>query len=535
MIIPRPTRSYRGIVFVAAVSILGLVYLAQFGTDYSLPSLHRAFNSPTTVQETETFSLPDEYDSVSLPAQAECDATHGKSYITRLSESRRPYCVAQSSESTLDCFHTNPSGDRNDVFCVARGVKRVGSFGSSDSLPHPFRVDCKLRDFGSETDLRNSPQVGSFPTYMYATGPRHVVAEYIDVGKGSGRGSGAAAPESCPSGGTARGYKMLIKREGETNIWHTLLEIFSFYLTLDVLQITPDPADPTQSLYSPEIAAHSQVVLLDQRGEGPFYELWNLFTGRPTIKFAELPPDLCDVDLVLPLPGGANTLWLDDWNPKPCTFSPLATVFSNRILRHYNIPIEPQTSEPIVVTVIDRKSSRVLKGLDSYVQTLRSRFDGQGPSVTIRAVDFAGMSFAEQLKIVRKTDVLVGVHGAGMTHVLFLPPGSAAVEIFPPELVYPVYRNLAKLMGMHYFSAHARKPGEGKKPAAHSQRDTSPSVYKSEEISERLAERPTLKQRLKRDWHGQDIEMDEEQFVTLVEIAVKSMYNRGDLNLDAVL
>ena len=37
----------------------------------------------------------------------------------------------------------------------------------------------------------------------------------------------------------------------------------------------------------------------------------------------------------------------------------------------------------------------------------------------------------EQIEKISTTDVLVGVHGAGMTHVLFLPLHSSVIEVVP--------------------------------------------------------------------------------------------------------
>ena len=39
------------------------------------------------------------------------------------------------------------------------------------------------------------------------------------------------------------------------------------------------------------------------------------------------------------------------------------------------------------------------------------------------------MSFSEQLEITRNTDILIGIHGAGLTHLLFLPDWAACIEM----------------------------------------------------------------------------------------------------------
>lgn len=37
--------------------------------------------------------------------------------------------------------------------------------------------------------------------------------------------------------------------------------------------------------------------------------------------------------------------------------------------------------------------------------------------------------FREQLKVIQNTDVLIGMHGAGLTHMLFLPDWASVFEL----------------------------------------------------------------------------------------------------------
>ena len=343
---------------------------------------------------------------------------------------------------------------------------------------------------------------------MYETGPGYVLNHFVDLGPQATepKSTPGKSRGTCPQG-PDRGYKILVKREGETNPWHTLLEIFSLYLTLDTLSITPLPDNPAvrepqpESYFTSARAENSQVVILDSRTDGPFFSLWGLLTGKPTVRIAELPPDDCEQDILLPLPGGSNPLWHSDWTPQSCSLSTLTRTFSKRLLTHYSIPPPEPSNEIITVTIIDRKATRRLKDLHRFAENLQAKYDEQSISTSIRTVDFASLTFQEQLKVVRNTDVLVGVHGAGMVHTMFMTPDSASVEIFPPTLRYPVYRNLAKLNGVRYFSTHAK------------------TVF-----SEELA---------RRDWHSEDLEIGEEDFVEIVDLAIKSVYNRGTLNLDA--
>jgi hypothetical protein len=49
-----------------------------------------------------------------------------------------------------------------------------------------------------------------------------------------------------------------------------------------------------------------------------------------------------------------------------------------------------------------------------------------GPDVLVVMADTALHSLREQLQLVAHTDLLVGMHGAGLAHGLFLPPHAGA-------------------------------------------------------------------------------------------------------------
>lgn len=61
------------------------------------------------------------------------------------------------------------------------------------------------------------------------------------------------------------------------------------------------------------------------------------------------------------------------------------------------------------------------------------------------------LRFIDQLKITRNTDVFVGIHGAGLTHLLFLPKWATCFELFncgDPNC----YKDLARLRGVNYIT-----------------------------------------------------------------------------------
>ncbi len=48
----------------------------------------------------------------------------------------------------------------------------------------------------------------------------------------------------------------------------------------------------------------------------------------------------------------------------------------------------------------------------------------------VREVDFSLLSFEEQIAIDTTTDIMIGPHGAGLMHNVFMPSRGALIELF---------------------------------------------------------------------------------------------------------
>lgn len=81
---------------------------------------------------------------------------------------------------------------------------------------------------------------------------------------------------------------------------------------------------------------------------------------------------------------------------------------------------------------------------------VRTRVTSAG-GLPVRYLVTEGMPFLEQLQHMAATSVLVGAHGAGLMHALFLPPHSAVVELQPSNYAaYALYDNIARASGHSY-------------------------------------------------------------------------------------
>uniref|UniRef100_A0A8C3YL64 EGF domain-specific O-linked N-acetylglucosamine transferase n=1 Tax=Catagonus wagneri TaxID=51154 RepID=A0A8C3YL64_9CETA len=71
----------------------------------------------------------------------------------------------------------------------------------------------------------------------------------------------------------------------------------------------------------------------------------------------------------------------------------------------------------------------------------------------VRIVDYKykELGFLDQLRITHNTDVFIGMHGAGLTHLLFLPDWAAVFELYNCG-DERCYMDLARLRGVHYIT-----------------------------------------------------------------------------------
>ncbi|KIN05182.1 glycosyltransferase family 61 protein [Oidiodendron maius Zn] len=446
-----------------------------------LPSSPSSPLSPAVNRQ--PFDLPPEYSFVP-PQSPNCIRRFSAKYIEELRDHAVSYC-SPDSRSNITCFHSHAREDEADSFCFGRGV----AFDASKSK---FSLDCSIRDLTTEEEGGGLVPFGSIRGYWYNTGPPNVFNHAIEIHQ-------AAAHEAPPQ------TFLLLQREGETNTWHSLLEIFSTWITFDVLRMSGDASRDNEAFFRvPEDILDTQVVILDDRKDGPYFDLWTLFAQRKPLRLEELAGDqaaiaaIQNANIIVPLAGSSNPLWQPDSEVQQCTIAPTVSVFSRRVLEFYKVPDPPvrQPDEPIVVTFIDRKTRR-LQNQTTLFEELQKR----NPYIVVRLIDFAAIPFSEQLRVTRETDVLVGVHGAGLTHSIFMREGAGAVvEIQPQGLEHYGFRMVATMRGLSYFHVHA--------------------ASKSHDLQRRDG------------WHLNDVHIEPERFMDIMEVAIKTMYSKGLWNFD---
>lgn len=483
MLLPSKLRNYRSIAIVLTLSCV-LV------TSWSLLPHKPWISGVSKVKQPLTWNgqstshmppLPPAY-SQTPPKLTDCTERLGPPFLQSASNTSVNYC-SDASSSKLTCFRTHASTKRTDSFCI-------GTPAVFDGEEMKFKLGCALSDLTEQQVAAGVPDLAQFPSYWYDTGPRIILEKHVKLDP--------AETVQSENIGLPKDYSILVRREAPIdNLFHHFMQIFSIFLTLDILQLVLDPVTGNP-FFRAEDVENTRVVIFDDHENGPFYDQWTAFAKRPVMRIEDLhfDPIPAPENIIVPLPGVANPLWQDDWEPKECEESKLLQVFSQRMLSFYDINDEPGPPDrPLVLTFIDRTEKRSLIDKEAYINDLKPSY----PSMEINLVNFASLSFAEQLRTIRKTDILAGVHGAGLTHGIFLQPSSTMVEIMPHDFNHKGFRNLAKSLGHRYFTTHAIE---------HANYTTS------------------------KGWQYDDVFIEQDRFNGLIDTAIKSMYHRGLRNDD---
>ena len=370
-----------------------------------------------------------------------CIKIFSSSYIISAASQKTTHC-GEGFQSHLDCFHAprepTPHDWPVDTFCLARGVA-VSRDEAETRLK--LALQCPL-DTSHPGNNVHSPY-----DYFFHTGVTHQLAEWNT--------SSTQQDRSCTAANGQPQWIVLVRRGLTSNLWDSFMEIWQAMHSVDILRVA---LDETGNPYMTEEDISSARIVFEDDEDLPFTEWWQLVLGNhaPPLKSRSLKPG-CYSHVLLPLPGSSSPLYTAVFDPdfhQPCRQPSLVNAMRRRMIEYYGLErtIISAPDAPSI-TIIDRKQTRAIWGIEGLVQTVRSRF----PSSNVTLVDFAELPLREQVQLAMNTDVLVGVHGAGLTHSLWLEPTSAVVEIKPP--LFPGGLGyVAQLNGGTYFEGRGLWP-----------------------------------------------------------------------------
>ena len=79
-------------------------------------------------------------------------------------------------------------------------------------------------------------------------------------------------------------------------------------------------------------------------------------------------------------------------------------------------------------------------------------------AVTVKVLNFQTADFVTQAAHAQEADILIGMHGADLTNMMFQRPGSVVVELNPLFFFENCYEEMAHYLGLHYLSWTCTSP-----------------------------------------------------------------------------
>ena len=120
------------------------------------------------------------------------------------------------------------------------------------------------------------------------------------------------------------------------------------------------------------------------------------------------------------------------------------------LARYRLLEMTPSFERKPVVTYISRQSA-MRRTLDPRSHAKIIEFLGKDPRICFEVAEMEKLSWEEQVQLSKKTDLLIGVHGNGLSHAAFMLPHRNVVEIYTPGMQFHWdYYTLSKMMGHEY-------------------------------------------------------------------------------------
>ncbi|WAQ99366.1 RCN11-like protein [Mya arenaria] len=236
----------------------------------------------------------------------------------------------------------------------------------------------------------------------------------------------------------------VFKRIEAHNLYHTMCEWMNVFYISKRLQLSPSNVD---------------ILFIDERPGNMLDPVWSTLFRTVT---------KADNEQELPVFG--TLIWsmigyISPLNNHALNDVPYLQEFRDFFLDSFRLKTKTKLNcKQLQITVILRRDymthperqaifggrvHRKFKNEGDIVLTLKNNF----PEANIAAIRLEDLTMLEQLSLITNTDILVGMHGAGLSHVLFLPDHALVIELFPLSFhsdTYIHFRTFARWRNLKY-------------------------------------------------------------------------------------
>ncbi|XP_068620979.1 EGF domain-specific O-linked N-acetylglucosamine transferase isoform X2 [Battus philenor] len=230
----------------------------------------------------------------------------------------------------------------------------------------------------------------------------------------------------------------IMKLDATVNMYHHFCDFFNLYASLHVNSTHPTTFSRDNHILVWETFTYDS-VFKDTFKAFTSNAIWDLKHFRGKVA--------CFKNVVFPLlPRMIFGLYYNTPLIYGCERSGLFHAFSKHVLHSLNIKLQHRSNDKIRVTLLSRETT--YRTILNEKEIVRALVKVKGYHVQ-RVVFDKTIPFSKQLEITHNSDVFIGMHGAGLTHLLFLPDWAAVFEVYNCEDPN-CYSDLARLRGLKY-------------------------------------------------------------------------------------
>lgn len=252
---------------------------------------------------------------------------------------------------------------------------------------------------------------------------------------------------------TVQGTTLAIQRYEYVNLYHTMTDFYNAFVLMLIFGVPP---------------AKFNILAVDVHPEGTLDPVWTVLFGK-FIRVGQLPKPTVFQSLIWGLLGYFSPL-----NEHDRSDVPYLEEFREFFLSRFNLSTKHAIDcARLNVVIIWRRDyvahprnpqGSVVRKFDNEAEIVENVKNTLGAGTNVQGLQLDAMPMLDQLQTIAKCDILIGMHGAGLSHILFLPKSSGVIE-YKPEYSNPAlqhFKAMAKWRNLPYNIWHNMDPSNEK-------------------------------------------------------------------------
>lgn len=259
---------------------------------------------------------------------------------------------------------------------------------------------------------------------------------------------------------TYPGTTLFLTRYEYVNLYHTMTDWWNAFFALprEKSWISKNSEDFLVGMEG--IGKADRVIFLDGHAQGLLDPTWeSLFGKYHFIQHMGGSGGLCFERAIFVPPGYKSPLY-DDKKRSRCPHKGMTKAFSDFVLEQHNLLHKRKVIKGNIV-LIDRQPfvSHPRSNPENFLRQIREsdlkkieKRLTSIPGATVQVVRLETMSFREQLALMQESHIVIGMHGAALTHLLFMNESRSHVIELMPAYQVDFFQYLSEWKGIDFKS-----------------------------------------------------------------------------------